>query len=312
MLSRKVILPIALLSFWALSFHPAFAGNECKYEDGDWNPQSIGPVVTWTAPTNCAGELTTQGYFLYTISAGVFDSEGALKPYKDKGSKSNWQQQLFCQYGITDRLEIAALGNCYENMRRIDGYSAESAGFGDTYLYARFCAVEEKGWIPCITGLFQLKLPTGKYQKLNESRLNTDYMGAISGGGSYEEGYGVIVTKRLKPFILHFDAIFGFPNLTRLDGAKTLFGDCANFDFGLEYFFYKNFNLMLEFNSFFQGDSRIDGEMSPATDVYFFNISPGFGWYGDGVRALVAYQGTLAGTNVDFNNSVIFTIEFVF
>lgn len=55
------------------------------------------------------------------------------------------------------------------------------------------------------------KVPTGKYEHADPNKLGTDLMGATSGGGSFDHGDGILLTKKIKPIILHFDTIYSFP-----------------------------------------------------------------------------------------------------
>lgn len=287
----------------------AFAHGESE----EWNPVTAGPVTTWTAPLCGKRKLVVQPFLFYNRTRGVFDGEGHYKSFTNKETKSQYQEQLFMQYGITDRIEIDAQGVFQQNLRHVNGDSASSAGFGDSYIFGRFCAIEEIGWLPHVAALFQLKLPTGKYQKADSGKLGTDLMGATSGGGSYDHGYGVILTKKLKPFVLHADFIYSIPVLARVDGVKTRYGNYLNYDAGIEYILPCGFNLMVECNGFIQGDRKADGQFVPASDVQYLNIAPGVGWSpNDKLQMLLAYQRTLAGTNVDVNDSVIFTFVYTF
>jgi hypothetical protein len=290
----------------------AFAEGDTGSTQLEWSHPSANPIVTWTAPTTEKGKLSVQPYIFFTRSRGVFDKESHYKAYTDKDKKWQWQEQLFLSYGVTDDLEIDALGTYQQNIRQIGGASAESTGFSDTAIYASYCIVKEKGWIPCIAGWYQLKIPTGKYQKADRSRLGTDIMGATTDPGAYDNGYGFIVTKSLKPFILHADAIWAVPIVTKVDGAKVQYATYARYDVGAEYFFYKGFNLMFELSSLVQGDVKWDGASVPATDQNFLILSPGFGWSNEKVQTLFAWQRTVAGTNVDVNDSLVLTVAFTF
>ena len=166
----------------------AFAEGDTGSTQLEWSHPSANPIVTWTAPTTEKGKLSVQPYIFFTRSRGVFDKESHYKAYTDKDKKWQWQEQLFLSYGVTDDLEIDALGTYQQNIRQIGGASAESTGFSDTAIYASYCIVKEKGWIPCIAGWYQLKIPTGKYQKADRSRLGTDIMGATTDPGAYDNG----------------------------------------------------------------------------------------------------------------------------
>ena len=278
----------------------------------EWNPVSAGPITTWTAPLCGKGEFVVQPFFFYNRTRGTFNSEGHYDSLPEGNKKYQYQEQLFMQYGLTERLEIDGQLVYQQNFAKDDNLKTHSRGFGDSYLFLRYCALEEQKILPHITGAFQLKIPTGKYQKADADKLGTDLMGATSGGGSYDHGYGINLTKKLKPFIIHADAIYNFPLERKIDGIKTKYGRYLNYDFGLEYFLPKGFNLMLEFNGFLQGDKKQDGEKVPASDISYFTIAPGIGWSNERIQTLLAYQRTLIGTNTDANDSVVLTFVYAF
>jgi hypothetical protein len=295
---------VLLLSCGKLCFseenHPA--------EQEEWNPPSLGPISTWTAPLCERGKVVLQPFFFYNRTRGSFDADGNSNSLPKGDNKGQCQEQLFVQYGLTDRVEVDAQAVYQQNYAKVDGEKASESGFGDSYLFLRGCVLEEKDWMPCVTGLFQLKMPTGKFEHADPNKLGTDMMGA----GSWDEGAGVIMTKRIKPFILHADVIYSIPNEMGIDGVKTRYANYLNYDFGAEYFLPKGFNLMIEMNGFAQGDIREDGGRTPGSDVSYLNICPGIGWSCDKLQTLVAYQRTLAGTNTDANDSIVVSCVYTF
>lgn len=293
-------------------FMLAACGLSFAHEDAEWNPVSAGPVTTWTAPVCGKGKLVVQPFLFYNKARGTFNSEGHYDSLPADEYKYQLQQQLFAQYGLTDKLEVDAQAVYQENFRRQNETNARSQGFGDSYLFMRYCAIEETDWLPHTTGLFQVKLPTGKYEGLGPNKLGTDAMGATSGGGSYDYGYGINLTKKVKPFVFHADAVYNFPQEVRVGGVNTEYGQYLNYDFGAEYFLPKGFNLMLEFNGFIQADRKDSGAKAPDTDISYLTIAPGIGWSCDKAQALVAYQRTLTGVNTDANDSVVLTIVHTF
>lgn len=207
-----------------------------------------------------------------------------------------------------DRLEVNTQTVYQQNYTKQDDLKAHSHDIGDSYLFLRYCAIEEAGKKPHITGIFQLKLPTGNYQKSDPNKLGTDLMGA----GSYDHGWGVILTKKVKPFILHLDAIYSFTIERKIDNAKIRYGRYLNYDFGIEYFLSERFNLMLEFNGFLQEDKKQNAETIPASDISYLANSFGIGWSNEKIQTLLAYQRTLIGTNTDANDSLVFTLVYTF
>ena len=310
-MARRFAVLFTALSLTIYFILPSSA-QECKQKLSDWNPPSAGPIVTWTAPVTCKGNLTIQPFFFYSYIRGIFDSEGHFKHFKDGDKKSEFQELLLLQYGLFDRFEISAQGTYQQDLVHMDGDSAAASGFNDTYLFLRYCVLDETNWLPTTTAVFQLKLPTGKYQKADPDLLGADIMTLDTGGGSYEEGYGLNFTKRIKPFILHADFLFGFPNPARVDGINTRYGSYFNYDGAIEYFFCDHFNLLAEANGLVQGDSKENGYLTPSTAAGYLNLTAGLGWSDNRIQMLIAYQRTVAGTNVDVKDSVIATFSYTF
>ncbi len=309
---QRIFAWLVFASFiFLFSLSTLFANSDTGGQE-EWNPFSAGPITTWTAPLCGRGEFVVQPFFFYNRTRGTLNSEGHYDSLPGGDKKYQYQQQLFMQYGLTDKLEIDGQLVYQQNFIKQGDLKAHSKGFGDSYLFLRYCALEEQMMLPHITGVFQLKIPTGKYQKADADKLGTDLMGATSGGGSYDHGYGINLTKKLKPFIIHADAIYNFPLERKVDSAKTRYGKYLNYDFGVEYFLPKGFNLMLEFNGFLQGDKIQDGERIPDSDINYFSVAPGIGWSNERIQTLLAYQRTLTGTNTDTNDSVVLTFVYAF
>lgn len=281
-------------------------------ENETWNPPSAGPVTSWTAPLCGKGKFVVQPFFFYNKTRGSFDSRGKYSSLAEGDRKYQYQEQLFAQYGITDRLEIDGQMDIQENYAKLNGASAHSSGLGDSYAFLRYCFLEEEGWKPLIAGLFQLKIPTGKYQHEDFDRLGTDLMGAASGGGSWDHGLGIILTKHLKPFILHADVLYSIPQSVKVNGTPTRYADYVNVDVGAEYFLPKGFNLMFEVNGFFQGDKKEAGLKTTDTDIRTITFSPGIGWSNDKIQFLLAYQRIVSGVNTDANDSAALTCVYTF
>lgn len=289
-----------------------FAQNQDDNPQDLWDPVSAGTVSTWTAPLCGKAKFVIQPFLFYNWTRGEFDSEGHYDSLADSDKRYQFQEQLFMQYGITERLEIDAQIVYQQNYAHLDGNSANTNGLGDSYLFLRYCLIEENSLIPYLTGLFQLKFPTAKFEQADPDKLGTDLMGATSGGGSYDHGYGLIMTKKLKPFLFHADFIYSFPLKVKVDGVKTKYANYLNYDFGLEYFLPKGFNLMLEFNGFLQPDKREDGRKVPASDISYLTVSPGVGWSSEKIQTILAYQRTITGTNTDANDSMVLSFVYTF
>jgi len=287
---------------------PDAVSEEAPAAQEEWNPPSAGPITTWTAPLCGKARFVIQPFFFYSHTRGEFDAKGHYNPLPKGDKEYQFQQQLFMQYGIIDRLEVDAQTVYQENYIKQGDVTAHTNGFGDSYLFLRGCIFEEKGWLPHITALLQLKMPTGKYQHEDAEKLGADVMGT----GSWDPGFGLILTKKLKPFIFHADATYSFPQRVRINGVKTWYANYLNCDFAVEYFLPKGFNLMVEANAFFQGDIKEDGVRIPNSNVKYLIISPALGWSCDKFQILVGYQRIVIGTNTDANDSVALTCVYTF
>ena len=306
---KRRLLAIATIGLALFGVFPAFAHEPAREE---WAPPSAGPLTTWTAPLCGRGRLVAQPFFFYNRARGSFSAGGDYSSLPEGDKKYQYQQQLFVQYGLMERFEVDGQTVYQQNFVKRGDLKAHDEGFGDSIFFARYCVLHETETLPHLTVLAQAKLPTGRFESADPDKLGTDLMGATSGGGSYDHGYGINLTKRLKPFILHVDAIYNFPIETDVNGVDTEYGEYLNYDFGVEIFFPAGFNLMLEFNGFLQGDRREGSGLVADTDIRYLTIAPGIGWSNDRVQALLAYQRTLTGTNTDANDSVIFTFVYTF
>ena len=287
-------------------FFILIAVSACAEDDKSevWQPNTPGGFVTWGAPLCGKNKLVTQPLYFFNITRGEFDGEGGYKSLPSKDYEYQQLIQLLVKYGITDCLEIDAQPSWQFNYHKEGGESAESNGFGDLPLAVRICGVEETKYLPRLTGLFEVDLPTGKYQKSDEGNLDTD----ITGAGSTNYTFGLNLTKGIKPILLHLDLLYTFvPSPVRIDGVKTEFSDTYEINFALEWVFYKNFNLLGELTWQKQGDRKEDGDWKPSTDQSSLVIGTGLGYSQKDWQILVGYERTVAGENVDANNTVAIT-----
>ena len=155
------VLALILVSFFMIGIKISSAVEEASGSTAqeEWNPPSAGPITTWTASLCGKGKFVIQPFFFHNRIRGEFDSEG--KFHGGTAIEHQYQEQLFMQYGIADKLEVDAQAAYQENYTKQDGVKRACAGFGDSYLFLRYCAFEEKGWLPDITGLMQFKMPSG-------------------------------------------------------------------------------------------------------------------------------------------------------
>ena len=309
MRSNRKFVYLIFLIFGVLLF--TLEAGAADPESTEWNPFTPGPITT--QPVLCPkGRMMVQPYFYYNHTRGAFNSEGHYKALPAGQVKDQYVEQLYLQYGITGNLDVTALTNYQQNYAKQDGLKARDNGVGDSFLWLRYRAIDETCRLPAITGLFQLKIPSGKYQHADPNKLSMDLTGDISGGGSWAPGFGISLIKKIKPCILYFDTIYSFPQNVSIDDDTTRYGNFLNIDGAVEYFLPKGFNLLLEVNGFLQGDRRQAGSRAPATDVKYLTIIPGLGWSCEQLQVVLAYQRVAVGANTNANDSVILTFMHTF
>lgn len=296
---RRTVLILVAISCLSV---PVFAAEE------DWCPPSAGPVTTWTAPVCSKGDFVTQPIMFFVNARGTYDNSGDYSSLPDDDKSTSNQFVIFMQYGITDRLELDGQVVYQKNFTRQAGLEADSAGLGDSYLFARYCLKEETSNLPQVTLVGQLKMPTGKFESLNPDALGTD----ARGSGSYDPGLGLIMTKRTKPFIIHADASVSQPLKVDVDDMPTKYGTCLNGDIGIECFIYQGLNLLFEANGFYQGKTDLDGTKVDNSNSEYLMLTPGIGWSNDKVQTLLAYQRIVSGKNTDAIAALVLTLVYTF
>lgn len=287
----------------------AGAGTGSKAESAVWEPVTPGPFTTLTAPLVKKNKFVAQPLYFFNIVRGLFDGDGHYESFSSGEYRYEQQIQLYMQYGVSERIEINAQPSWYIRNIKIDDRSAEASGFGDFLMNVRYCGIDESAWCPRITGLFQVKLPTGKYQKLDEDKLGGD----IFGTGSTDYSYGFSFTKGIKPVVWHLDLLYtNIPSPVRIDGVKTQYSDIYTVNGAFEWIFYKKLNLLGELLWQTQGDTKLDGDWTPSTSKSSLIMSIGIGYSEKNWQMLVGYQRTLLGENVYANDTVAGTVIIIF
>lgn len=291
----SLLILISVNSLWA----------QAKKEGDIWEPVTPGPFTTFTAPVIKKDKFVVQPLYFFNRSRGTFNGDGSYDSMPDKDYKYHQLVQLYMQYGLTERIELNCQPSWDMHNIRQGNHSAEAAGFGDFFMNIRYCGIDESTWCPRITGLFQVKLPTGKYQKGDTDKLGGDILGT----GSTDYTYGFSFTKGIKPVLWHLDLLYtNSPSPVRIDGIKTKFADSYIVNGAFEWIFYKKLNLMGELLWQTQGDKKLDGNWTGDTSKSSLIVSMGIGYSEKDWQMLVGYQRTLLGENVDANDTVAATV----
>ncbi len=265
-------------------------------------------IVVYECYLSLINLISILPFLFINNTRGSYDSGGSFTALPDDDKPTARQLYLYMQYGVTDKLSFAGQLLYIKNFTRQTGLEADSAGLGDSNLFALYCLQEENKNKPCVTLLAQLKIPTGKFENANPDSLGTD----IIGTGSYDPGVGIIMTKSMQPFVLHADLIYSMPLEATVDQIETKDGAYWNYDAGLEVIIGHGFNILLEGNGFAQGKTVADGTTVDDTNSSYIVFGPGIGWSNDKVQTLIALQTTTSGKNTDAINSWVFTLIYNF
>ncbi len=287
------------------------AGVDAEEKKDVWAPITPGPFTTFTAPVIVKNKFAFQPLYFFNIARGVFNGDGSYSSLPAKDYKYQQQIQLYTTYGITDCLEINAQPSWQISNIRSGDKSAESADFADMPINVRYCGVEETVWCPRITGMFMVKLPTGKFQKGDPEKLGGD----LPGTGSTDYTYGFSFTKGVYPIrtLFHLDLLLtNVPSSVKIDGVNTTFSNTYIVNGAFEWIFYKNFNILGELLWQAQGDKKLDGIRTADTGQNSLIFSTGIGYSRESWQVLIGYQRTLVGANVTANDTVAGTVIIIF
>ena len=274
-----------------------------------WAPVTPGPFTTFTAPVIDQGKFSIQPLYFFNIARGIFNGERHYSSLPSKDSKYQLQIQLYTTYGLIPCVEINAQPSWQISNIKVGEKSAESTAFADFPMNIRYCGVEESSWCPRITGMFMVKLPTGKFQKSDPEKLGGD----LPGTGSTDYTYGLSFTKGIKPVLWHIDLLYAnSPQPVRIDGIKTKFDDTYTVNSAFEWLITEKIDIMSELNWNIQGDKKLDGDWAPDTGKSFLIWGTGIGYSEKDWQMLVGYQRTLLGENVDANDTIAATVIVTF
>jgi hypothetical protein len=306
---KKAVFAAAIALFFAC---PAFAAGNDKTDSNKqevWQPILPGPFTTFTAPLAEPNKCVVQPLYFFYVTRGVFDGDGKYRSLPNKDYKIWQQAQLYVSYAPTDRVEFNAQPQWDIISARVDGSTATTAQYSDTLLNVRCNPVDESYWCPRITPMFQVKLPTGKYQDADPDRLLTD----INSTGSTDYWFGASFTKGIKPVELHLDAFWvTSPAPVRIDGVKTKYADRCVLNGAFEWVIGDKLNLMSELLYQVRGDTRFDGELTPSSSYSSLLLYVGIGYSERWWQVLVGYGRTLAGENEDADDIAAATITIIF
>jgi hypothetical protein len=263
--SRRVDYILTLSGFFLLSIWGGIAIAD-----------PVGPLVADFADTQDQGKFTLQIFPLMGIRLGDFDSNGTLR-YLPAGDRDNCLTlSINGLYGITKDLEISGNLNYFYNLKNQSDQSAQDGGVGDSFLKLKYRLYNggEEGWIPSISVISRLRLPIGRYERLDPKKLGTDKLGS----GAYMATLGVNVGKWTKKWEWTANLGYNWPLDTTVDGLQTREGNFWFYALAGEYALTEKWSVILEFYGQNQGKTESDYHLLDNTDSRVFYLAPGVGW----------------------------------
>lgn len=300
----KLLLPLILALIFAAQAQAA-AGDKNEV----WSPTTPGPFTTYTAPLTEKGKLSIQPFYFFSIARGFFDGDSHYSALPSEDYKYQQLINLYTSYGLMQCLELNVQPGWQITNIKYNKISAETAAFTDFLANIRYCGIEESYWCPRVTGMFQVKFPTGKYQKGDPDKLGAD----LPGTGSTDYTYGLSFTKGIKPVLWHLDLLYAnSPQPVRINGIKTKFSDTYTVNGAFEWMITEKIDIMSELNWQTQGDRKLDGEWAADSGKASLLWAIGIGYSEKNWQALFGYIRTLAGENVDANDTIGITVAVTF
>lgn len=279
------------------------------HADEGWKPESVGAINGWNADVMGRHELFIRPTLFFINQRGNYNSDGGFEAFADNGKQRTTSASIFFQYGLTDRFELAGQTGMDRTRYEDDAQgSATSTQLQDSTLFLRCALATDGETAPLVTALFQLKMPTGKYQNADPAKLGTD----ITGTGTWDHGYGIVLTKRWKPFALHADAIMSFPLKTTVDGTSTQYAPYLTYDFAAEYFYTDRLSLMAEFNGFSQGKVKYDGDAADGTESSYLSTLAGISYAAQNYQYFGGWQQSLLGKNSTYDGGLVVAVSRTF
>ncbi len=188
--------------------------GECG-QTGRWVGNTSGPFFTGTADVEPFGSFYYEPYWFETL------------PRNTSNTSLYMPQKLAIGLGYNSELDLIAPFE-YNTAPGV-GY----LGYGDTQISLKYQFTKERDRyrlfaLPSQAILFNLMLPTGKYDHLEPERKGADQTGT----GTWGEGFGYLLRKQVKPFMLYVQLTETILNPARVHGGYTFNNNMTEVPFG--------------------------------------------------------------------------------
>ena len=226
----------------------------------------LGPLITETADPVGKNHFTFQVTPSLFIKSGDYDDQGQRR-YLPSGDRNNKFTTVFKPYyGLTDQMDLFAEIPFILNWASQSGVFLQDGGLGDLLLGTKYRFLDENqdGKRPSLTGVFKIHFPTGKYDSLSPTKLETDQ----TGSGSYGLYVAVALGKTWKTWALNFNLGYNWMSETSFDGRPTKPGDLWYSNLAAEWSFSRSWSLIGELSGWYQGKTRENGRDLPTSEAY--------------------------------------------
>jgi hypothetical protein len=150
-------------------------------EQGVPTPWFTGPLIAPTGTAIPYGHFEIEPYIYYTVNTGTYDRH--WNAHSDTNFYS-FNPLIYATFGLTPWMDIYTIPEFFWNRTKNQGF----AGFGDLPLGFDFQVYPaDASSFPGIKFSVTEQFPTGKYQRLNPHKLETDAIGS----GSFETSLGL-------------------------------------------------------------------------------------------------------------------------
>jgi Putative MetA-pathway of phenol degradation len=285
--TKKILLLILVLTMVIFST-VAFAGEQkgkCKYK----GPRPVGEINMSNGGVYAKGSMGIIFKTKFFDKDSIYSGSDKISDYSNKPKEAGprKQERLMTQvtlrYGLLDDLDFRIVvpywGKSMVRGMKSNGNIAQvnnsNDGLGDIIGMSRYRLLSQKkgDWFNLAAGT-GLKMPTGKTDALDESNPKQKYygMGFQSGTGSWDPKFEIAATKMMKRW--RFDTSFMY-TLTTEGDRNYEFGDKFCYNFGTSVALNNYFDLQLEYNGIWQGQTRKDGNKLANTGGNRGYITPG-------------------------------------
>jgi len=290
-------------------------GAEQKTAPAVGAPLTAGPVITDTAVPQPTGYLTINPFWYFNCTGGKFSTTWRRVSAGGDFFSLNMPTRII--YGPFPNVEVYLIVPYLHNWAanvNLPGPQGQRAanfgGLGDTSFTAKYQFWEEAARRPTITGLCTVTFPTGHTNRLNPGNLGTDLLG----GGVYTFTCGLNMSKWVAPFYLYANLWYGISTTGLVNRQPRRLPDQVTVNLAAEWVLGPpHWVLLGELYStwepwvFLGGTTNLAPAMSMLSALIGVEYVLNFRW-----NFTLAFTTTLAGKNMPYNYSPVFTMNYTF